>query len=184
MIDSIPRPPFGAGLPNPLQLSVANRDAAWDQIVDVVDDYFRIRSEKRVRLVEGVLVEGRIDTVPLGGATILEPHRLDSVGSANRWESTLQTIQRTATLRVVPLETGYLIDVAVHKELEDLPRPERATTGPATLRHDDTPQDRRQYARIRRGDRQWIPVGRDVALEQTILAQIVARAGAFAGAGY
>ncbi|MCA9248645.1 MAG: hypothetical protein KDA42_16080, partial [Planctomycetales bacterium] len=126
---------YGA-FPNPLQVPVANHDFAWDQIVDVVDDYFRIEHEQRVRIYEDVLTEGRIDTFPQGGATILEPHRRDSVGSFNRWESTLQTIRRRATLRVIPTGGGYLVDVQVEKELEDLPKPERSTTGSATFRND------------------------------------------------
>ena len=107
---------------NPLYLPVTNQDWAWEQIIDVVDDYFRVEHENRVQLVGNVLTEGRIDTFPQIGATWLEPHRPDSVGEGSRWESTLQTIRRRAVLRVIPQQGGYLIEAVVYKELEDLPR--------------------------------------------------------------
>jgi hypothetical protein len=123
---------FGAGGPNQIHVPVANRDWTWEQIVDAVDDYFRVERERQVQLVGDVLTEGRIDTFPLIGATIIEPHRRDSVGRYNRWESTFQTIRRRAIVRVIPDASGYLIDVAVEKDIEDLPHPECATAGAAT----------------------------------------------------
>jgi hypothetical protein len=113
---------FGAGGPNQIHVPVANRDFTWEQIVDVVDDYFTIQRERQVQIVGDVLTEGRIDTLPRIGATILEPHREDSVGRYNRWESTFQTIRRTATVRVIPDATGYLIDVSV-QSLEEAAAP-------------------------------------------------------------
>lgn len=166
----------GSGARNPLFVPVTNQDWAWEQIVDVVDDYFRIERENRVQLVGNVLTEGRIDTFPQVGATWLEPHRLDSVGWENRWESTFQTIRRRAVLRVIPQQSGYLIDTVVYKELEDLPRPENATAGAATFRSDNSLRSRlnedvskTQFAP------NWIPLGRDPDVEQQILADIQAR---------
>ena len=98
-----------------------DRDVFWDQLVVVVDRYFDIEREDRVRLVDNMLTLGRIDTVPEAGATLLEPWRHDSVNFYERLESTYQTIRRRALVQVVPTENGYLVDVAVYKELEDLP---------------------------------------------------------------
>ena len=75
---------------------VADDEFAWDQIADVVSDYFPIAREQRARRGGDGFVEGRIETVPQVGATWLEPQRRDSVGNFNRWESTFQTIRRRA----------------------------------------------------------------------------------------
>ncbi len=165
----------GVVVGNPLFIPVTNQDLAWEQIVDVVDDYFRIERENRVQLIGNVVTEGRIDTFPQVGATWLEPHRPDSVGYESRWQSTFQTIRRRAVLRVIPSQGGYLVDVAVYKELEDLPRPEHATAGAATFRHDSSlPSRLDENVRRTRFSELWLPQGRDPAVEQQILAEIQA----------
>jgi len=173
--------PFGGAAPvavsaNPLYIPVTNQDWAWEQIVDVIDNYFRVERENRVQLIGNVMTEGRIDTFPQIGATWLEPHRPDSVGAENRWESTLQTIRRRAVLRVIPEQGGYLVDVAVIKELEDLPRPEHSTTSALAFRHDNSLESRLSEDVLRtRLSKSWLPLGRDLAIEQQILAEIQAR---------
>ena len=67
-------------MPNPLFIPVSDVEFTWNQLVDLVDDYFEIASEQQVHEVDGVLMEGRITTQPLTGATIIEPLRSDSVG--------------------------------------------------------------------------------------------------------
>jgi hypothetical protein len=155
---------------------VGDENIAWDQIADVVDDYFKIAREQRVRRSGEAWTEGRIETAPLTGATVLEPHRKDSVGSFNRWESTFQSIRRRATVRVIPDPNGYLVEVIVLKELEDLPKPEKATVGPASFGSDQTLPSQRleEIARTHTSPR-WIQLGRDPALEQRMLADIHAR---------
>ncbi len=176
VVPSLGQPVIAVPATNPLYLPVTNQDWAWEQIVDVVDDYFRIERENRVQLVGNVLTEGRIDTFPQVGATWLEPQRPDSVGRKNRWESTFQTIRRRAILRIIPEQGGYLVDVAVYKELEDLPRPENSTAGAATLRNDDSLPSRlsEKVSRTRFAEN-WIPQGRDLPVEQQMLAEIQAQ---------
>jgi hypothetical protein len=167
---------MGEGGPSQIRVPVANRDWTWEQIVDAFDDYFRIERERRVQMVGDVLTEGRIDAFPQIGATIVEPHRRDSVGRYNRWESTFQTIRRRAVVRVIPDASGYSIDVTVEKDLEDLPHPENATAGDATFRNDDSlPSNRDEAVSPTRLASSWILLGRDPALEQRILADIQAR---------
>ncbi len=161
---------------NPLLVPVGNQDLAWEQIVDVVDDYFRVAREDRVRTVGNIVTEGRIETFPQVGATWLEPHLPDSVGWENRWESTFQTIRRQAVLRVVPQQGGYLIDAVVEKQLEDLPRPENSTAGAATFRNDNSLPSRLNESISRtRFSENWIPLGRDFMVEQQLLTEIRAR---------
>jgi hypothetical protein len=158
--------------------------AHWNNTVDAIDDYFRIEREDRVRLVAGVLTEGRIDTFPSTGSTIFEPWRTDSTPGYEKLHATLQSIRRKATVRVIPTEGGYLLDVVVQKELEDLDKPEHATAGGSTIRH-DSGLVRQQGAPGRFSvTLGWIPIGRDVSLEQQILADISGRLGAHGAAGH
>ena len=155
---------------------VGDENVAWDQIADVVDDYFKIAREQRVRRTGEAWTEGRIETAPLDGATVLEPHRKDSVGSFNRWESTFQSIRRRATIRVIPDPNGYLVEVIVLKELEDLAKPEKGTVGPAAFGGElQLPSHRlEEFTRTHTSPR-WIQLGRDPALEQRMLQDIHAR---------
>jgi len=173
-----PPNPVNGGLSlqqNPMIVSVADREFVWNQVVDTVDDYFKIAREDRVRVVGGVLTEGQIDTFPETGSTWLEPWRRDSTPGAERLHSTLQSIRRRAHVRVMPVAEGYSIEVAVLKELEDVNRAENSTVGAATLRHDGT------FVRVETGPETlpitlgWIPLGRDPSLEQQILSEIQAR---------
>jgi hypothetical protein len=175
-----------AALPNPIVVPVTDRDVAWDNIVDVVDDYFKIEREDRVQLIGDVLNEGQIETFPQTGATLFEPWRGDSANAYERLESTLQSIRRKAMVRVIPDASGYVVDVAVFKELEDVERPMYATTGAAVFRHDNSldrnteaePSLARQVGdQVRpvanpRPTTGWIGIGRDAALEHELLARI------------
>jgi hypothetical protein len=164
--------------PNPIVVPVTNEDFAWDQIADVVSGYFTIAREQRARREGELVTEGRIDTVPQTGATWLEPYRKDSVGSFNRWESTFQSIRRRATVRVIPDAAGYLVELIVEKELEDLPQPEKATAGAVVFRGDDSlPSQRLEDVNRVRSSPRWLQLGRDPLLEQRMLGDIQARLG-------
>jgi hypothetical protein len=152
-----------------------DREFLWNNAVDAVDDYFRIEREERVRLIGGVMTEGRIDTFPTSGSTLLEPWRRDSTPGYEKLHATLQPIRRKATLRVIPTEGGYLVDVVVQKELEDLDKPEHATAGGATLRYDGTLVRQQNAPGRYSATLGWIPIGRDCSLEQRILADLSGR---------
>jgi hypothetical protein len=171
----------GAGLAgppaieNPMFVPALDGEFLWNQTVDAVDDYFRIEREERIRLIGGVLTEGRIDTFPITGSTLLEPWRRDSTPGYEKLHATLQSIRRRAQVRVIPTEGGYLLEVAVQKELEDLDKPEHATAGGATLRHDGTLVRQEGASGRYSSTLGWIPLGRDLTLEQRILADLRAR---------
>ena len=160
---------------NQTLVPVSNPDFAWDQIVDVVDDYFVIEREDRVRQVGEVVTEGAIYTRPVVGATYFEPWRRDSADGYERLESTLQSIRRRAVVRVIPDANGFLVDVAVFKELEDVQRPERATAGAATFRNDSSLERFTEPVAGEAPTRGWISRGRDTVLEQEIIAELQAR---------
>ena len=167
-------------LENPLFVTVTDREFLWNQVVDVVDDYFQVKREQPVQLVESntvdkILVEGTLDTYSRVGSTYLEPWRRDSTKGFEKLYASLQSIRRRAEIRVIPTPGGYNLDVAVYKELEDVDRPERSTAGSATLRHDGSlvrQRDRIDGGPVTLG---WIPQGRDVSLEQQILIELQTR---------
>jgi hypothetical protein len=170
-------PPVAVFHDNPMLLPMADPGQAWETVVDVVDDYFKVEREEPVRLVGDALTEGRLDTYPQVAATILEPWHSDSVGTEASIESTLQSMRRQAVVRVVPAEGGYWVDVAVFKELEDVRRPEHATAGAATFRYDGTLTRVVSPVGEQEINAGWIPQGRDTALEQRILDHLLARCG-------
>ena len=161
---------------NPLLLPVRDREFAWNQIVDTIDNYFKIEHEDRVRLVGNLLTEGRIETYPAVASTLLEPWRSDSTPGFERLQSTLQSIYRQASVHVTPGDDSFLVQVAVFKYLEVVDRPEHATVGAATPRHDGSlPNNGRQTQFDSSARLDWIRIGRDVALEQRILTELHAR---------
>ncbi len=164
---------------------MTDRDFVWDQVVDVVDDYFRIQKEDRVKLVGDLLTEGRIDTYPRTGSTIFEPWNKDSVTAQQRWEATLQSQRRTAIVRVIPLGgSGFAIDVQVYQELENLERPESGAVtlaNSAQLRNDNSLKRVESPVGGKQPTLGWIGQGRDTILEQKILADIQMRLAGQAG---
>jgi len=168
-----PPPP----LENPLAIPATRCDAVWDQIVDVVDDYFDIQSEQRVRQAGDVLTVGRIDTTPQTGATLLEPWRHDAANAYERTHGTLQTIRRRAVVQVIPAGDVFQVEVIVYKELEDLAQAEYSTAGSATFRNDASLVRVEEPVGVQPITQGWIALGRDMALEQEILAKIMNRIG-------
>ena len=148
----LPYQPVPVSYDNPVLLRIANHELVWDGVVDVVSDYFRIDREDPVRLLGSTLTEGRIDTFPKPGATLLEPWDHDSADSYERLESTLQSIRRYAVVKVIPAQNGgFWVDVAVYKELENVRQPEHATAGSATFRNDISPTRTRQVSDLPNG---------------------------------
>ena len=177
-------PTLPAPQANPALVTALDRDLVWDQVVDVVDDYFRIQHEERVRLVGDLLTEGMLVTYPRSGSTIFEPWNHDSVTPYEKLESTLQSIRRHATVRVMPAQAGYMVEVQVYKELEDVPIPETGAVSLANsqaLRNDDALQRVTNPVGGAQPTLGWIGIGRDTALEQVILAKIQERLGGMGG---
>ena len=162
-------------VPNPLQLPPAPDDFVWLQVVDAVDDYFRIAREQPVQHRGDALLDGRIETAYRTGASILEPWRKDSTPGFERWQSTFQSIRRRAIVTLRPTPQGYSLEVVVQKELEDTDRTQYSTESTAGIRHDGTVvrrEDRYDDSPVTLG---WIPLGRDASLEQVILRDIFVR---------
>ena len=160
---------------NPLIIPSNHPEFVWEQVVDVTDDYFKIMEEVPVRQMVGS--EGRLETFPVVGATLLEPWRHDSANFDERLECTLQTIRRSAIISVKMEECGYLIEVVVYKQLEDRASPDRAVAGSATFSYSSTQIGVIDPITDEPQELGWETIGRDTALEQRMLGQIVARLG-------
>jgi hypothetical protein len=168
-----------ARLENPLFLASYDRDFLWNELAATIEQFgFRIEREERVRQIGDVLIEGRLETYPVDSPTAFEPWRRGATAGYERWESTLQSMRRRASVRVLPATGGHLVEVMVLKELEDVSRPEQSSVGEATFRHDGTlvrpTEITAPGGAVTLG---WIPQGRDFALEQEILVALQARVG-------
>ncbi len=162
-------------VPNPLELPPADDTFVWHQVIDSVDDYFRIAREQPVQNSDGIILDGRVETSYQVGGSLFEPWRKDSTAGFEKLQSTLQSIRRRAIVTVRPRGTAYTIEVIVQKDLEDTDRSQYATESTAAVRHDGT--------MVRKNDAYddspqtlgWIPLGRDTSLEQAILQDIFGR---------
>ena len=189
-VPSEPAPALSVGTyndaaPNPLFVQTSDPDYLWNAVVDVVDNYFEIKFESPIRVFERQTengerfvsrAEGRIDTAPTIAAGCLEPWRKNSVNRDDRFLATLQTIRRSAVVRIVPDASGYLIYLSVYNEIEDLKNPMGATIGFNQNFIDDFSQWTPPVGE-RAASKGWIPMGRDAALETRILEEIAWRLG-------
>jgi len=162
-------------VPNPLDLPTAPDVFVWSQVVDSVDDYFRITRESPVQNADGYILDGRIETAYRVGASCFEPWRKDSTPGFERWQGTLQSIRRRAIVIVRPRGPGYTIEVVVQKDLEDVAGTVGSTQSSGGIRYDASIN--RRVTRVEGSPETlgWIPLGRDSSLEQVILSDIFGR---------
>ena len=150
---------------NPLVVPSTEFEDLWNKTVAVVDKYFDIQSENRLSRT--------IETQPLMAATLLEPWALDSVSMEDRFEASLQTIQKRAVIHIDPAPSGgFLVKVEVRKFLEDMPKPDRQAAGRAVFTNDFPVNRTREIVGPVPARLGWINRGRDLDLEQAILAGI------------
>ena len=170
-----PPPPIEMPVSNPAHIGAVDSDFLWRQIVDSVDDHFRIDTEQPVRRDNMNWLPGSLSTYPEVSGTSLEPWRRDTARGFERLQSTIQSIRRTANVRIVPEATGYLVEVQVMKEQEDVDQSQFATAGAAAQRHDGSiirHENQLRQAPITLG---WYEIGRDRDLERRILENILGR---------
>jgi hypothetical protein len=146
---------------NPILVRANDGEFVWERTVDVAHRYlFEIERENKL--------DGMIETRYKTGASVLEPWHADSVGAANRWESTLQSIRRKAIFSITPVEGGFLVGVQTIKELEDVAQAAN-TPGAATFL-DNNPLQRDLDVVVGQATPSgWINQGRDADLEQALL---------------
>lgn len=155
---------------NPLLVPQQDAQFVWRQIADSVDDDFQIAKEEPLRVVDGILTEGTLETYPLVGSTLLEPWRADSTPGYEKMFATLQSIRRRVVVCARPATGGYEIEVQVHTELENLPQPENTTFSRELIIPENAIGEPTQpNLGVPSGIRGWIPKGRDRSLETALL---------------
>src|SRR5262249_19145353 len=115
-----------------------------------------------------------IETQYLVGAGVFEPWHYDSVGADNRLESTFQSIRRRVLVNVIPDDQGrgYIVSVEAFKEQEDLPGLAANSAGGATFNENQALNRDLNPVVGQSAPSGWIPVGRDLPLENAILARL------------
>ncbi len=145
----------------------------YDNVLDIVSDYFDIGFSNRY--------DGRIETFPKVMPGLGQPWK---PGTPDLYQRALAAFQSMRYRCIVVIKVadpklgGYIIDVRVLKELEDIAVPTAATAGSASF--NSFPTVERQYEVVDASlvETNWIPIDRegqtmrDHALEQVILERI------------
>nr|WP_146406817.1 hypothetical protein [Allorhodopirellula heiligendammensis] len=162
-------------VPNPLDLPAVADDFLWLQVVDTLDDYFRIARQQPVVNSRGLVLEGKIETSYKVAGSIFQPWQKDNTTGFERLQSTLQTIRRRAIVTVRPVTSGYSVEVIVQKDLEDTDRTQHATESIIGAQQGEARTNRADTFGESPQTLGWIPLGRDTSLEQAILKDIFGR---------
>jgi hypothetical protein len=140
----------------------------WEQVIDVLDDYFELKPTSRYA--------GYIETLPRIAPGYEQPWMPGSPDKRERLIATFQTIRNTAKVTLSAGDRGgYKVYVEVWRELIEIPKPARVLSGAAIFqeqpdgdrRFDVIPADGNTTATYG-----WIPEGRDYAFEQVLLRKI------------
>lgn len=153
--------------PNPAYIALGPPDyaAVFETCLNVLDDYFEIAYANRY--------DGTIRSHPKVAPGLEQPLKFGSPDLRERLLATLQSIRYRSEIVIEPApQGGYSVSVIVYKEIEDLARPIRATTGSASFQSDNTVD--RQYEVVDPSiiDSNWAPLGRETYLEQAIIQRI------------
>jgi hypothetical protein len=163
-------PPAGSiGGASTIQVSDAHRDLLWERAIVVLNrNHFQVARESKL--------EGIIESEYRGGSNLLEPWHPDSVGYANRLESSLQSIRRKIVIHMQTAGPGLMtILVRADKEIEDLPGIAANYEGGATF-SESQPLNRDLNQVVgQSGPSRWLPIGRDPLLEHKLLNEIHGR---------
>jgi hypothetical protein len=153
-------------LVSPGQPTPTSYREVFEKALDVLDDYFEI-------LVANPY-DGRIVTQPRIAPGYEQFWKRGNPDHRQRLFATLQSVRQTAVVEIRAGERGgYLVYVVVDRELEDVPRPTRATIGSAVFSEQQGVDRASEIVSPEvTGDRTWFKVGRDYALEQQILRRI------------
>ena len=149
-----------------VQIPIQRYDEMWERTISTLNRFhFQVARESKL--------EGVIETHYRAGANLLEPWHPDSVGYANRLESTLKSIRR----RVVVTFEGstqdtFILNVRVDKDVEDVPGVTANYEGGATFQESQPLQRDLDQVLGQSDPSRWISKGTDPLLEAEILRHI------------
>jgi hypothetical protein len=159
--------PNRASFENPVFLpqGPASYNIVFGKVLDTVSDYFEIAYSNRH--------EGRIESFPRIAPGLGEPWKPGSPDLYQRTLASFQTIRHRAVVLLSPAaDGGYFVDVKIFKELEDLEKPTLTTAGAASFRSLTTLERQYEVIDSTAYETNWIPIGRDLKLEQVLLERI------------
>lgn len=153
----------------------SDREAVWQTTVDVLDDFFEIDQVARGdQIGDNLLTKHRVDPE---AATDIQPRARDGTSHAVSTPAPdtppSTSIRRRAFAHLVPVDSGFLLDVNVFQEVEDvnLPDPEFMQVAGSKDERDlpfgvDLPGP---------PEPGWFPNGRDEILEGSLISEIRSR---------
>lgn len=137
----------------------------FEKVYDTVSQYFEISYANRY--------DGRIETFPTIAPGFEQFWKPGSPSHYERLLATFQTIRYRAAVLIQPADDGgFFVQVTVFRELEDLAQPTRSTAGAAAFRSDNSVERQFEVVDPSVLDANWIPLGREKALEQLILERL------------
>lgn len=160
---------FVTAVENPVYIPLGppSYGMVFENVLDVVTAYFPDAIAYANRY------DGRIETYPTIAPGFEQLWKRGSPSVRERWLATLQTYRHRAVVQIQTADDGgYFVQVTVFKELENLPRPVRQTAGAATFINEPTVQRQYQVIDPTVFESNWIPMGRDIDMEQAILCRI------------
>jgi hypothetical protein len=144
-----------------------------DAYGQVFENCLRILLDYGFEIQESNRYDGRIECLPRvapGLGLFVKPGSPDL---RDRLLATTQSYRHRVSVQIQPAENGgYFIEVIARKELEDLPRPLRATVGAAVFRNEPTVERQFEVIDPTFFDSAWIYRGRDVPLEQEMIRRL------------
>ncbi len=147
----------------------ADADRLWNSILDTLRGHgFQI---DRVDRPAGV-----VTTLPEMSKQLFEFWRRDVATARDTWESTLNPIRRRAEVTLTPPGEGTWQNLAVAVYKERLSSPDRQfnSTGAAYQYFGDSLPSTTGHYRVTTEHDRWLDLGRDPAMEDRILSEILA----------
>jgi hypothetical protein len=160
------------GIENPVLISLPKSDygRVFETLIETLHDY-------RFEVAEANRYSGHIEAVPRVAPGIGMFFKPGSPDTYERCLATLQSYRHRVTIVIQPADPqgaehgGYFIEFIVRKELEELKRPIRSTVGSAAFRSENTVDRQTEVIDSTIFDPAWIYRGRDVGLEQELIAR-------------
>jgi hypothetical protein len=151
---------------NPFYVPPVTYGKVFETALMVLNDYgFEVGYSNRY--------DGRLETVPRVAPGVFLLAKPGSPAMYDRVLATLQTYRHRITVLIQPAESGgYFVEVLARKELEDMPRPIRATVGVAIFRPYNDVDRQFEVVDPTFFEPGWIFRGRDVPLEQELIGRI------------
>jgi hypothetical protein len=175
VLDTPPGPPPGPATVapgdeyNPLYTARSGPEAYQTVFENVLTSL----AESGFDLLEHNRYDGHIKTKPRVKPGLVQPFVSGSADFSDRLLATFQSYRQYAVVKIQPAEGGgFFIHVLVYTELEDLPRPTRATAGAVLYQHINDVERQFEIIDPTRFESNWIPKGRDPLMEQIILHRL------------